>query len=60
MDVIVRASFVDVDNDDVHDLLSDLEGQSIVAKHSTGQDKGPILELEGVTEIDCASTADVW
>jgi hypothetical protein len=53
--VIVRASFIDVDNDAVHDLLSDAD-----AAVSCVAGSGSRLRLDGVTEIECASTADVW
>ena len=59
-EVIVRASCVDVDNDDVYDLLSDVDGPASLEKRLNHDAKGPRLLLKGLTEIECVSTTDVW
>ncbi len=59
-DVIVRASFVDIDNDDIYDLLSDVDGPTSVEKRHNPDLNGPKLILKGLTEIECASTTDLW
>lgn len=56
----MRASFIDVDNEDVHDLLSDVEDVSPVEKRLVHDVNGPKIVLDGVTEMDCAAISDVW
>ena len=56
----MQASFVDVDNEDVYDLLSDVDGQGLLEKRVNKDPKGPMLLLKGLTEIECVSTTDVW
>ena len=48
----MRASFIDVDNEDVH--------VSPVEKRLVHDVNGPKIVLDGVTEMDCAAISDVW
>ena len=51
-DVVVHVSFIDVDNDDVHDLLSDYRDRQDDKQDSNGPTRS--------SEIECASIRDVW
>ena len=53
-EVRVKVSYMEVDNEDVRDLLSDGQGRSVVP-----QQIGDQLELEGLSEIECDSVSDV-
>lgn len=59
-DAVVRVSYVEVDNDDVHDLLSDVDGPTSVEKRRVQDVNGARLVLDGVAEIECASVSDAW